>query len=221
MGLTISYTFSTRRKLTLAQVGQIVTRLQGEARWLGFAEVGERFRVGPDYPGAIHIPEGAKKFSDTLPPLRGWLFHATPGAGSESVTTGLCQYRGVPGWRLAGFCKTQYAGQHGWEHFLKCHRAVLHLLCLAETCGLRVEVQDEGGLWETGSLEVLRRNLADYDQCVAALGGALKDAAAETGGKIESPIFNHPQFEHLEARGMAAHGGKVKQAAQLVEHLVR
>jgi len=219
MGLTIHYTFSTRRRLDLAGVKEFITPLHAKAIALGFETVGELIEVGPDYPGAFHWPRGAKKFSDLLPPLEGWIFHATPGDGSESVEVGLCRYAGVPGWRLRGFCKTQYASHHGWEHFLKCHRGVVELLWAAEDLGLRMKVQDESHLWETGSHKLLREKLGEYDRTMAAFGGALRDAADESGLKIEGEIFSHPSFEHLEAEGMAAHGAKIFHAVEVVKRL--
>jgi len=134
---------------------------------------------------------------------------------------GLCRFEGREGWWLESFCKTQYASRHGWEHFLKCHCAVIQLIEAAEHFGLTVEVEDEGGLWETGSFAVLRKNLAEYDECIAAFGGALKDAATAVGQPMVGPIFDHPQFEHLEARGLAEHGGKVGRAVAVVKQLIR
>ena len=214
MGLTIHYKLLTHRRLTLADVKKITVALHAKAVALEFADVGEPMEVGPDYPGIYHIPPGCKRTSEVLPPLEGWVFHATPGDGSESVKLGLCRFAGVRGWRLHGFCKTQYASHHGWEHFLKCHRGVIELLRQAEKFGLRVKVEDEGELWKTGSPARLRRKLEEYDGAVAAFGGALKDAL---GDKVEGPIFQHPGFEHLEAAGAAAHGGQVAQAARLVK----
>lgn len=221
MGLTIHYTLETRHSLSLAAVRRLLEPLRDRAALLGFVEVGPWLRLGPDYPGLYYQPPGSSRFSECLPPAAGWLFHATPGDGCESVRIGLCRHAGVPGWRLESFCKTQYASRHGWEHFLHCHLAVVLLLTAAETVGLRVTVEDEGGLWESGSFAVLRRNLAEYDEGVAALGGALKDAAEAADQTIEAPILDHPQFEHLEAQGLAEHGGKVGQAVAAVKHLVR
>src|ERR1039457_1529284 len=132
MGLTIQYIISTQRQLTLAGVKQLLAPLREKALALDFETVGEWLEVRPDYTWAFHWPRGVKKISDLLTPLEGWVFHATPGDGSESAQLGLCRYAGVNGWRLASFCKTQYASRHGWEHFLKCHRGVIKLLRTAE-----------------------------------------------------------------------------------------
>jgi hypothetical protein len=57
------------------------------------------------------------------------------------------------GWRLNGCCKTQYANEHGWGHFLKCHRQIISLLDFWRDLGATVEVSDEGGYRETRSEE--------------------------------------------------------------------
>ena len=218
MGLTIHYQLETRRKLDLAAVGKLVEKLRRKAMALGFEEVGELIAAGPQHAWIYYWPPGAKKTTDLIPAHDGWVFVATPGDGCESVRLGLCRFAGAAGWRMAAFCKTQYASRHGWEHFLKCHRGVIELLWAAEAMGLRVKVEDEGGLWETGSHAVLRRNLKEYDQCIAAFCGALKDAD-ESGTNVVSPISNHPQFERLEAEGLANHSAKISQAVQLVKRL--
>ena len=219
MGLTIHYKISTPRKLTLAAVKELITPLHAKAVKIGLAEVGELLEVGPDFPSAWHFPRGAKTAADVLPPSAGWLFCAHPGEGSEGVLMGLCRYEKVSGWRLQGFCKTQYASCNGWEHFLKCHRGVIELLWAAEDLGLRLKVHDEGELWETGSHARLRRKLNEYNQCVAAFGGALKDAAGAAGLTVQSEIHNHPDFERLEASGMAALGERIDSAVRVVKRL--
>ena len=83
----------------------------------------------------------------------------------------------------------------------------------------RVKVHDEGELWETGSHARLRRKLNEYNQCVAAFGGALKDAAGAAGLTVQSEIHNHPDFEHLEASGLAALGERIDSAVRVVKRL--
>ena len=140
MGLTIHYQFEVRRRLSLAGVRRLLEPLRDKAVELGFEEVGPWIQLGPDYPCLYFRPPGAKRFSDCLPPAAGWLFHAIPGDGCESVAMGLARYPGVAGWQLEGFCKTQYASRYGWDHFLRCHLAVVLLLSAAESAGLRVTV---------------------------------------------------------------------------------
>ncbi|MEJ0088146.1 MAG: hypothetical protein WDM80_00080 [Limisphaerales bacterium] len=97
---------------------------------------------------------------------------------------------------------------------------MIELLWAAEDLGLRVKVRDEGELWETGSHARLRRNLEKYNHCVAAFSGASKDAAAADGLAVQSEIHHHPDFERLEAAGMAVLGGQVHSAVQAVKRLV-
>ncbi|MCW5552614.1 MAG: hypothetical protein KIS67_10715 [Verrucomicrobiae bacterium] len=178
MGLTIGYTFSTRRKLDLGGIKKLLTPLRAKAHALDFEEVGKWVRLGRDCEFIRYRPPGAKRFADCLPPLEGWLFQATPGDGCESMRIGLCRFAGVPGWRLESFCKTQYASRHGWERFLKCHRGVVELL------------------WEAKALD-----------------------ADDAGKAVTGLIFAHPQFERLEAAGVATHGAATRHAAQLVKTL--
>jgi hypothetical protein len=221
MGLTIHYTLSGGERLKLTGVQRVVAALRQQAVAQGFEHVGRLIRVGLDYPLTYWKPPGALRAADLVNASEGWVFHATPGAGSESAMAGLCRFAGREGWWLESFCKTQYAARHGWEHFLRCHHAVIQLLEQARRLGLGVAVDDESGLWETGSFAVLRRNLAEYEEGIAAFGGALKDAAASVGQTVENPIFNHPQFEPLEAQSLAKHGGKVVRAVEVVKQLIR
>jgi hypothetical protein len=46
----------------------------------------------------------------------------------------------------------------------------------------------------------------------------VKDAAVAEAN-IVSPISEHPQFERLEAEGLALHGEKISQAVQLVKQM--
>ncbi len=218
MGLTIGYTLSGREQLTLTRVRRIVSALRKKAVALDFEHVGKLFKPGPDHADIYWKPPGARRLCDLVMASEGWVFHATPGEGSDSVMMGLCRFEGREGWWLESFCKTQYASRHGWEHFLKCHCAVIQLIEAAEHFGLQVAVEDEGGLWESGSFAVLRKNLDEYDECIAAFCGALKDA--DESGKSSAPILDHPQFERLEAEGSARHGAKISQAVLLVNKLV-
>ncbi len=63
--------------------------------------------------------------------------------------------------------------------------------------GLTVEIQDEGDFWLGRRLDLLRKDLDEMNDLVAAAAGALKDASQEG----QSPIFAHQHFERLEAEG--------------------
>ncbi len=139
--------------------------------------------------------------ADEVRPVGGHLFEVTVGRGCEPLWLGLCCYnRG--GWRLKGFCKTQYASLHGREHFLRCHTAVVDLLAAATSTGLRVDINDEGDFWPRRDSEALERALDEMNRMVASTAGLLKDWAQERGQTpVQSPVFSHPQFERLEAEG--------------------
>ncbi len=160
-----------------------------------------------------HHSEGASTFGDV-----------------EDLLLGLCRYpasvkyrgrdlqtRVGQGWRLAYFCKTQYASLHGWEHFLRCHRTVVELLSFWRTLGIGVRISDDGGYWPRRSEKALRRRLGEMNSVVAAAAGALKDSGG--GAAVESPIFQHRQFESLEAAGAQKHGRKVLRAAEIIGKL--
>jgi hypothetical protein len=173
----------------------------------------------PGQAGSSHVVE--------VCPSAGFLFQLTVGADCEPLRLGLCQYpsevlsQGQPlrtkkgaAWRLSGFSKTQYASLHGWKHFFRCHSAVVEILASLPPLGCRTRINDEGGYWPRRSVAVLRAELNQMNGLVAAAAGALRDLDRETGergaSKIESPIFEHPQFERIEANGVAELRQKAK-----------
>ena len=149
-------------------------------------------------------------------PAEGHLFEIDPGRDCESLWIGLCRYpkteracgrefrvpRG-PAWRLKRFAKTQYASLHGWEHFRRCHVGIVDFLSALRPLGFDVKISDEGNYWPRRSERALREEVGMMNRVIAAAAGAMKDAFGDDGG-VESPIFAHPQFERLEAEGVAA-----------------
>jgi hypothetical protein len=219
MGLTINYKLSVPQNLSSAVVRELAARTALYARKIGCAEVDEVKRVEADTPFTTLLVEFGREeedLYDSVRATRGWAVEVWPGKGCESALFGLCQYprrmsfrgRSVPtgykgGWQLLGFCKTQYASEHGWEHFLKCHRQVISLLDFWRQLGVTVDVDDEGEYWPTRSVEKLKTILRQYNGLIAAVGGMFRDAAAEsaTGLSVESPIFDYAHFERLEHEG--------------------
>ena len=224
MGLTVHFQFTAAASVTAARAEEIVASLHTLA--LGFKREGFVDNVLPiasdvetleqfacdwlilPVPGEEDTSTGAE-----ILPKAGWIFLISVGAGCEPLRLGLCRYpdtvryggmelaTGKPAhWRISGFCKTQYASVHGWEHFKRCHCTVVHLLAAGQAPDLRVEISDEGAYWPSRSLSMLRENLDRMNGLVAATAGALKDAV-EKPGAIQSPIFEHKNFEHLEAEG--------------------
>jgi hypothetical protein len=151
-----------------------------------------------------------------IPAVEGCLFPVQVGEDCEPLWLGLCRYPKTvllggrryrthrSGWRFQGFTKTQYASLHGWEHFRRCHTAVVDLLAGFHGLGLTVEISDEGDYWPGRSLDNLRRNLDEMNGVVAAVAGVFKDAAGDAPqNPVRSPIFAHKDFERLEAEGVA------------------
>jgi hypothetical protein len=117
---------------------------------------------------------------------------------------GQCHLTRLTGLRWEGSCKTQFASLHGWEHFRRCHLAVLGLLEAVRRLGCRVTVSDEGEYWHGRNEAALRQNVEQMNGAIAAAAGAMKDFDRAKGAAgVQSPIFAHPQFEHLEAEGAA------------------
>ena len=229
MGLTIHYKLSVKKNLAVAVVSELVERAALYARKIGCAEVGEVESVQADTPStSLFVRAGREEDCcfGLIPAKRGRVVDVWPGEGCESATFGLCQYpRRTPfrggsistgydgGWQLKGACKTQYANEHGWEHFLKCHRQIISVLDFWRGLGVTVEVSDEGGYWETRDEKKLRVALGQYDGLMAAVGGMMKDQASEsdTGLRVESPIFDYANFERLEHEGRLEFGRQVEQ----------
>lgn len=168
-------------------------------------------------------------------PAEAWLFTVDVGEGCEGLELGLCRYPYTGAylgsrrwrrwhspanavWQAAGFCKTQYAGRQGWEHFRRCHLAVIKLLAFWRTLGAKVVIDDEGGYWPRVSERTLARNLAEYDQCVAAFGGALRDVLTARGEQLEAPAQNPASVPsaHL-AEQLAGIEEKLKQGEDIRE----
>jgi hypothetical protein len=229
MGLTIHYKLSVAKKPSVAVVRELAERTALYARKIGCAEVGEVESVKADRPfTSLFVSVGREEDCcfGHIPAKRGWVVEVWPGEGCESALFGLCKYqRRIPfragsiatgfegGWLLKGFCKTQYAGEHGWGHFLKCHRQIISLLDFWRRLGVLVEVTDEGEYWHTRSEEKLRSKLQQYDGLVAAVGGMFKDMPNDSGGSlsVESPIFDYANFERLEHEGRLEFGKQVEQ----------
>ena len=137
--------------------------------------------------------------------------------GSEPLLIGLARYpavvehtvngKSVPfetglgvGWHWEGFAKTQYASlpEHGGDdHFVKVHTGFVRLLDRVREDLPDLEVTDESGYADHRDEAELRKEIRKWNSLVAGVTGRLKDA----GHATESPILNHPEFEHLEAEG--------------------
>jgi hypothetical protein len=226
MGVTIQFSMRAPPGTDKARAKEIMTQLRERALRYGFAgrvdsvpplavddgalRWGRTWRYAPvpDRPKARYVAE--------VIPWEGFVLFVRPGIDCETLALGLCRYpsrlvvggqvrrTGLGGWRWQCCCKTQYASLHGWEHFRRCHLAVLGLLDETRRLGCRVTVSDEGEYWPGRNEAKLRKNLEEMNRAIAAAAGAMKDfeKAMDAAG-VQSLIFGHPQFEHLEAKGAA------------------
>lgn len=227
MGLTVHFKLAapagftgTQAKRLVESMRRVALRFHGEGlvdRVQPITSDAKTLRhFGSDWlilpvPGKENTTIGVEIF-----PSGGFLFQVEAGEDCEPLQLGLCQYplkvwfqgnelctKKGAGWRLSGFSKTQYASLHGWEHFERCHCAVVELLASFRTADLRMKISDEGDYWPRRSLTRLRENLDHMNGLVAAAAGALKDIdeAAAGESRVQSPIFAHRNFERLEVAG--------------------
>ena len=222
MALTINYELSLNGKLLVATLRDFLEQTRTRAREIGCEYVGAIEKVKYDreelWRWLYHGPgQGRWQRWRPVRPTRGYVVGICPGEGCDIALFGLCRYphliHDVPvsrsteiesDWIMRHCCTTQYAADFGWEHFLRCHKQVLSLLEFWQHLGATVEVRDEGGYWDTQSEDGLRDVLNQYHRLIAMCAGAMKDAAEATGSglRVEAPIFNRPDFEHLEHEGM-------------------
>ena len=246
MGLTLHYKLRAPAGFAEAAIPALVARMQAAATVMRRAGRIERVGKIAGDPDDLHwlgewlqvSVRGEENCSRgvEVPALAGHVFTVLLGEGCEPLRLGLCRYPDrVPdhqtggtrvvrrrGWRLAGFCKTQYASLHGWDHFRRCHAAAVDLLAGLRELGLQVEITDEGGYWPGRDERVLRRSVDQMNGIVAAFAGALKDATDGSGGSpLQAPIFAHPHFERIEAEGARRHTATITQAVKIVRRLGR
>lgn len=221
MGLTIHYKLIAPENTDAERARELVCHLRRRAQ--GFKHRGKVDAVHPMGDDAkslrwgrqwIFRKEPGSSFSNQVEvlPLAGFIFPVKVGRDCEPLWLGLCCYpltamigqqrirTGLQGWRLHGFCKTQYASLQGWDYFRRCHASVIDLLTSGRRLGLRAEISDEGEYWPGRNLRALRRNLDEMNGLIAGAAGALKDFYS---GGVESPIFAHKDFERLETEGAA------------------
>jgi hypothetical protein len=225
MGLTVHYKLVAPPDTDAVRARELVRQMRRRA--MGFkqrrrvddvlpiGDDGEALRWAEDYRFVPHPWMPGTQSSIDIPAEEGFLVFVEVGEDCEPLRLALCRYpktvvmggrryrTELRGWRFAGFSKTQFASLHGWAHFCRCHTAVIDLVYGMRRLGLKVEINDEGDYWPGRNLAALRRNLDQMNGVVAAAAGAMKDLDAAKGrpSQVQSPIFAHPQFEHLEAEG--------------------
>lgn len=242
MGLTVHFKLTPPPDTDAARAHELVRQMRQRAQ--GFKQRGrveavlpigsdrESLRWALDGRSVPHPWKSGRQSWIEIPAEEGFLFVVEVGEDCEPLRLGLCHYpktvvmggrryrTNLKGWQFKGFSKTQYASLHGWEHFRRCHTAVIDLLHGLRRLGLDVEINDEGDYWPGRSVTALRAELDQMNGVVAA-AGAMKDLVGETGAAngIHSPIFGHPNYERLEAEGAADTGraGKFLNAVRMTQ----
>jgi hypothetical protein len=226
MGLTIHYQFSLNNA-TLTQAREKAIALRNLALQLPFVRVDELVEIAGDAcyfdKDNVDDPYAFIKIR-ALKPIEiamngfSWQnptyiigFDSLVGEGSETSIFGLATHsaiQDVNDWSWTGFCKTQYASNPeygGWENFLKCHLVIVKMLDFACELGITCDINDETGYWEHRSIEKLAEILHQHNILIAAFTGKLKDDLADKGiTSTQSPMFDYPNFEYLEAEGKSA-----------------
>ena len=214
MGLEIYYDLHAPTHWLPKRVREIVEEIHDFALTLGFAEVDAVRRNDQEAPKTMVLKEPHDAASPpTVESTEGWSFRTWPGRGCETALFGLCRFPGaiavngveIPtgwgeGWHYHTGCKTQYADRVSREHFLMCHHGVIAILDAFRARDIEVNVRDGSGYWEHRDDTELAKQLDEWNRIVAAVAGAIKDAADELDGVV-SPIFSAPDFERMEAEG--------------------
>lgn len=210
MGLTIHYELRLPGDMPESDVDQKIAALRARAIELSLPAVSMVHHADPaedsetgnwiDFvAGMMAQPFEEDQHVGDPKTARGFLVN--PGKGSEPATFGFLRRATPDGisseWYWYCSCKTQYAANEGNAHFVFCHTAVVALLDFAVTLGIEATVADEGGFWETRSVDRLVEEVGRMNHLIAALAGKLSDALGPDRG-LEAPIFEHPEFERLE-----------------------
>ncbi len=228
MGLTIHYNLTAPESWTLEEVHARFEIISDYARHLACANVSAVLpaheKIG--ITDKLHkVGRGLAHRYVSIAPEEGWVLMIDVGEGCEPLVLGLCKYpaswrcqhgrsmrRWHPtnissAWQFSWFCKTQFAGKHGSAHFVRCHKIVISLLDFCRKGGMEVTAQDEAGYWENRNDVELLKKLRKSEAMLAAFGGFFKDKIdRKSGRKVESPIFDYANFEHLEHEGWQCYG---------------
>jgi hypothetical protein len=171
---------------------ELQDRMQDYIRWrfLGTVEEAKTLFVSPEFKADITRLLWGEK-------------HVVPG---EKGTWG-------------SFCKTQYANDPrvgGMPNFLRAHLSVCSILEKAQDLGFVVHVSDEGGFWKNRDVKALAQEVGEWNQMLAGLFGAMKDAAP-ADLVPESAMDGRPDFEKLEAKAQSTEVGKL--VGKIRDHL--
>ena len=210
MGLTFGYELRLPASLSGDEVDAILEKLKRHAERSRFRQVSSTYAGVVDFlpdewrqvfnvlaeVNAEVLGNDERPYVADLATARGFL--ASPGKGAETTSFGFMLRTfdddGSREWFWQGWCKTQYASNHGDEHILRCHLRLVEMMDFAIQSGVEVTVWDEGQYWETRDRDVLLAELDKMNRLMARVAGRLHDAKHQ----VESPIFEHPDWERLE-----------------------
>ena len=194
MGLTIHYTITPRQPIDKAEARRLILAANAATlrlvRRRGYSYVSRPKEADLDEPWldgtVLRKVDAHTSQGYGVPPLIGGYYTLDLGKDCETAIFGLCKYPATLEFEDGGRLRT---GIGGWR-FQAC--------CKTQYASLHG--------WEP--FFASHKFVID-----AALGGAFKDASDEGGPSVESPIFAHPRFEHLEAEGMATHAAAIRKTA--------
>jgi hypothetical protein len=211
MGMHLNWEFHLPADTSAERVAELLDALRARAVELPFDEV-TRVLEQPSRPSTADLEgyvalwaqviskpdENHSRIGD-LTTARGFGVH--PGKGCEGATFGFVKRAEADGrspeWFWHHCCKTQYASVVSREHLIRCHASLVALLDYAVESGIGVVVRDEGHYWETRDESRLVAEAEYMNRVVARIAGAFSDAMP-MGLAAGSPVFEHPEFEHLE-----------------------
>jgi len=227
----IEFRLSAPATLSADQARQLVTKAQNLAATMHaqgrFEVVSPLWPLPHARRGGIHLlwfrAPGQPNDEDRAPvwPEESFLFRARVGKNCGVLSIGLCRYpsevrykgrtrstRLTPDWQFRSLIATHYASLHGWDYFLRCHTAVIDLLDALRGLGFHVRIKDECKYWPGRSVATLRSTIDRFNSVLAASAGLFLDShepnspGTHQNSRGRPAILRHPQFEHLEARGV-------------------
>lgn len=190
MGLTVHFKFEFEG--SEAEVKNKLLKVRDKAKELGFAEVeDELWELDYSYRDERERDEAYnwakiqyEQFDKTEEKYKGYVINLWAGPGCEPTNIGLVSKDGVH-WVGGTFTKTQYA-----KDFLRCHLLVIAILDYVKELGFLKEVYDEGGYWETRSIEKLAESINESTALIISILNGLRSA----GFKIITPVDECKNF---------------------------
>jgi len=125
----------------------------------------------------------------------GVMLRVDVGEGCEYFVIMLGRFGESNLWRGVRYTKTQYA-----EHFVTCHTTVIKMLDLCKEAGILKSVHDEGGFYESRSMERLAKNINESTDTIRAITSAFKGPAEKQGFKVDAPIEKSANYLRVRSK---------------------